>query len=64
MVVAAMAVALLRMKGARAHADYPDKPVQLIAQQPPGSLSETMKSWTDRDTAVFRPIINQLGLTE
>ena len=43
-----MAVVLLLMQGARAHAEYPDKPVQLIAQQPPGSLSETIsRIWAE-----------------
>ena len=54
-----MAVALLLMKGAPAQADYPDRPVQLIAQQPPGSLSETItRIWAEcASRRLGRPII-------
>ena len=54
-----MAVALLLMKGAQAQPDYPDKPVQLIAQQPPGSLSETIsRIWAEcASRRLGRPII-------
>lgn len=46
--VAAIAVVLLFGGGAQAHADYPSKPVQLIAQQPPGSQSEAIsRIWAE-----------------